>query len=48
MDDDVGDTIHELSTAINNPSAEGLPEKTLFVAERSPPAYRIENSGSLH
>ena len=48
MDDGVGDTVHELSTTINNPSAEGLPATTLFVAERSPPAYRIEESGSLH
>jgi len=48
MDDDVGDTIHELSTAINNPSAEGLPGTTLFVAERSSPTYLTENSGSLH
>ena len=48
MDDDIGDTIRKLSTTINNPSAEGLPTIPLFVSERSPPAYRIENSGCLH
>ena len=49
LEDMLDDEIDANEPALNmHPSAEGFPAMPLFVAERSPPVYLVENSDCLH
>ena len=49
LQDMLDDEVDSSAVALNrHPSAEGLPARPLFVAERSPPAYLPENGEFLH